>query len=297
MRRFWLLGIFSLLTFQSAFSADYPLYVRFIPYNPPNLHLTTTRATNAYYIPGITPSTTYNLTLTPVLASTLSLAEGPIPIVLQFYNGLATCRGSKVVTAIIRYNISGIFTTISSQTQTINVTPGATIQSLSFGGLTAAQSNTLQAGDYVQLQVRHEASGTGSACLVNEFPVNGVDTDASKVTLQTGPMLSIQKLRALISDPINGMTNPKSIPGAIVHYTINITNDATASATANSVAFTDVIPSDTAYEANTIKLNGGTLTDVAGDDAGEISGSTISVNTGNINAGQTAVIEYDVTVN
>lgn len=60
MQRFWLLGIFTLLTFQSAFSSDYPLYIRFIPYNPPNLHLTNTRATNAYYIPGVTPGTTYN---------------------------------------------------------------------------------------------------------------------------------------------------------------------------------------------------------------------------------------------
>ncbi len=147
MRRLWLTGAFLLLTFQSAFSTDYPLYVRFIPYNPPNLHLTTTRATNAYYIPGVTPGTTFNFTLTPVLASTLSLAQGSIPIVLQFYNGLATCRGSKVITATIRYNISGVFTIISSQTQTINVTAaGAIIQPFSFGGLTAAQSNTLQAG-------------------------------------------------------------------------------------------------------------------------------------------------------
>ncbi len=298
MRLLRILVVFSLLISQSGFSTDYPLYMRFIPYNPPNLHLRTTRATNAYYIPGVNPGTTFNFTLTPVLTSTLSLAEGPIPLVLQFFDGLATCRGTKVVTAIIRYNISGAVTTISSQTQTINITnAGVTIQTFSFGGLSAGQSYTLQTGDYVQLQIRHEAGGTGSACLVNEFPLNGVDTDASKVTLQTGPILSIQKLRALISDPSNGTTNPKSIPGATVRYTINITNDATASATANSVAFTDVISSDTAYNSNTITLNAAALTDATGDDAGEISGATISVNTGNITAGQTATIEYDVTVN
>jgi len=296
MRRLWLIGTFLLLNFQSAFSTDYPLYVRFIPYNPPNLHLTTTRATNAYYIPGITPGTTYNFTLTPVLASTLSLAQGPIPIVLQFYNGLATCQGSKVITATIRYNISGTFTTISSQTQTINVTAGAIIQSFSFGGLAAAQSNTLQAGDYVQLQIRHEASGTGAACLVNEFPLNGVDTDASKITLQTGPMLSIQKLRSLISDPVNGTTNPKSIPGSTVRYTIIVSNDPTASATANSVTFTDDVPTGTTYIPNTITLDAVALTDATGDDAGEIVGNTISVVTGNILAGQNATIKYDVKI-
>lgn len=291
------IGVILCLLVQSGFATDYPLYVRFIPYNPPNLHLTSARATTPYYLPNVNTGTTFNFTLTPVLTSTLSLAQGPIPLVIQFYDGTAVCRGSKVVTATIRYNISGAFTTISSETQTINVTnAGAVTQALTFSGLTAAQSYTLQSGDYVQLQVTHEATGTGQACIINEFPINGVDTDASKITLQTGPMLSIQKLRTLVSDPVNGMTNPKSIPGAIIRYTINISNDPSASATANSVAFTDDIPTDTAYEPNTITLNGTALTDATGDDAGEISGITISVDTGNINAGQTSTINYDVTV-
>ena len=291
------LSVFLILVSQSVFATDYPLYVRFIPYSPPNLHLSASRATAAYYLPGVNTGTTFNFTLTPVLTSTLSLAKGPIPIVLQFYDGIASCRGSKVITATIRYNISGTFTTISSQTQTINVTnAGAVIQTFSFGGLSAVQNYTLQAGDYAQLQITHEPTGTGQACLVNEFPTGGVDTDTSKVTLQTGPMLSIQKLRSLISDPVNGTSNPKSIPGATVRYTINISNDATASATANSVAFTDDVPSDTLYVPNSITLNAGGLTDATGDDAGEISGTTISVSTGNINAGQTATVEYDVTI-
>ena len=81
-----------------------------------------------------------------------------------------------------------------------------------------------------------------------------------------------------------------------MRYTINVSNDATASATANAVTFTDDIPSGTAYIPNTITLDGTALTDATGDDEGGISGTTISV-TGNLAAGETATIEYDVTIN
>ena len=43
--------------------------------------------------------------------------------------------------------------------------------------------------------------------------------------------LSVTKIATLICDPFNGMTNPKHIPGAIVRWTITITNTGAASAT------------------------------------------------------------------
>jgi hypothetical protein len=38
--------------------ADYPLYILFIPYSPPNLHLRIDRATVAYYLPGMNAGVT-----------------------------------------------------------------------------------------------------------------------------------------------------------------------------------------------------------------------------------------------
>ena len=42
--------------------------------------------------------------------------------------------------------------------------------------------------------------------------------------------LSVAKISTLICDPFNGTTNPKRIPGAIVRWTITITNTGAASA-------------------------------------------------------------------
>ena len=59
------------------------------------------------------------------------------------------------------------------------------------------------------------------------------------------------KLSTVISDPQNGGTNPKAIPGAIVEYTLLITN-AGGAIDNNTVVVTDAIPANTALFANNI---------------------------------------------
>ena len=43
--------------------------------------------------------------------------------------------------------------------------------------------------------------------------------------------VSVAKTSTVISDPFNGTTNPKAIPGAVVEYCIVVTNAAGATAT------------------------------------------------------------------
>lgn len=50
--------------------------------------------------------------------------------------------------------------------------------------------------------------------------------------------LTVTKTSAVYSDPVNGTVNPKAIPGAVVTYTITISNGAGA-ASATNVAITD----------------------------------------------------------
>ena len=54
--------------------------------------------------------------------------------------------------------------------------------------------------------------------------------------------LTVVKLATVYSDPVNGTTNPKSIPGAIVEYRIIVTNPATTAADTNSVVVRDSVP-------------------------------------------------------
>ncbi len=47
---------------------------------------------------------------------------------------------------------------------------------------------------------------------------------AQRVSRRLRAALSVAKISTLICDPFNGTTNPKNIPGAIVRWTITITN-------------------------------------------------------------------------
>jgi parallel beta-helix repeat protein len=66
------------------------------------------------------------------------------------------------------------------------------------------------------------------------------------VTVTSGPNLTYLKSVAVFSDPLNNMTNPKSIPGAMQVYTLRVTNQGTGSVDSNTVALVDAIPANTA---------------------------------------------------
>jgi subtilisin-like proprotein convertase family protein len=56
--------------------------------------------------------------------------------------------------------------------------------------------------------------------------------------------LSVTKVSTLISDPVNGTSNPKAIPGALVEYLITVTNTGTSATDPNSVVIRDQGPED-----------------------------------------------------
>ena len=58
------------------------------------------------------------------------------------------------------------------------------------------------------------------------------------------PMAALQivKTSAVVSDPVNGTTNPKLIPGAIVRYTITVTNAGDGPVDASTIILTDQLP-------------------------------------------------------
>lgn len=126
---------------------------------------------------------------------------------------------------------------------------------------------------------------------------NGTEVDTNTYTIVTAT-LAVVKSAAVVSDPVNGATNPKAIPGATVRYTIAVTNSGTASATA--VTLTDNIPANTTYVANSMTLNTVALTDAADLDGGTTTGApvtSLSVNAGTVAAAGNATVTFNVTVN
>lgn len=77
------------------------------------------------------------------------------------------------------------------------------------------------------------------------------------------PQLQIAKLAQTLSDPINGTSGPKAIPGAIVQYTIALVNQGSGPVDADSLVITDPLPSDTALYVSTISGDPVSFTDGA----------------------------------
>lgn len=154
--------------------------------------------------------------------------------------------------------------------------------------------------------------------------VEGTVTDALAATFQvTMAEIAITKSSAVITDPVNctggslnpatcGANNPKRTPGAVIRYTITVSNAATATATATPVVVTDVVPANTTYVAPSIYRSADATcdnSDVAQTDAfdagdsGSISGSTITLGDSNggtdlsLAVGASQTYCYHVTVN
>lgn len=60
-------------------------------------------------------------------------------------------------------------------------------------------------------------------------------------------VLEISKQSTVISDPVNGTSNPKAIPGAIIRYTIAVTNQGDAPVDTSTIEISDVLPADISF--------------------------------------------------
>ena len=86
------------------------------------------------------------------------------------------------------------------------------------------------------------------------------------VTLPT-----VLKTVDIISDPVNGTTNPKAIPGAILEYSITVTNSGDGSSDEDTIRISDSLDANTTFFAG--DLNGSGSPFVFTDGTGsEISG-------------------------
>jgi CSLREA domain-containing protein len=83
---------------------------------------------------------------------------------------------------------------------------------------------------------------------------NAATTDEVEDVLLSipGPVITVTKLSSVISDPINGGTNPKRIPGAVVEYSIMPSNTGDGAPDADSTYVIDIIDTNSVeYDATT----------------------------------------------
>jgi hypothetical protein len=77
-----------------------------------------------------------------------------------------------------------------------------------------------------------------------EIQANFLNID-EQIFIVQAPLLVNTKTVAVYSDPVNGTTNPKSIPGAVQVYTVRVTNQGSGAVDGNSTMVTDNIPANT----------------------------------------------------
>lgn len=123
-------------------------------------------------------------------------------------------------------------------------------------------------------------------------------------------ILAIVKSQSVFSDPFNGTTNPKAIPGATIRYTIDISNSGTTDA--DIVAVSDQIPTNTTFVSasiTTANSNGGATITVEYSADGvnwsssetspvafiRVTNSVVDANNGVTDG--TAQITFDTTIN
>lgn len=109
-------------------------------------------------------------------------------------------------------------------------------------------------------------------------PVSGNDSDSVDVTINPSPDILTLKSVQTISDPANGTTNPKAIPGAVMQYTISSSNSGFAATDTDSVTVTDSIPTNTEMFVGDISTAGsGPLAFIDGNTPSALSFSFVAL--------------------
>ncbi|MBJ7438674.1 MAG: DUF11 domain-containing protein [Sphingopyxis sp.] len=119
--------------------------------------------------------------------------------------------------------------------------------------------------------------------------------------------LTIAKTSSIVSDPTNGTTNPKAIPGATMRYCILVTNNGSGTATAINVA--DALPATTTFVAGSLRSGStcaGATTiedaDTAGADESDpfgasVTGTSVAATAPTLAPGAALAVAFDVTIN
>lgn len=118
--------------------------------------------------------------------------------------------------------------------------------------------------------------------------------------------LTLAKTSSVVSDPVNGTTDPKAIPGARMRYCILVTNNG--SGTATGINITDALPAGTAFVPGSLRSGtacAGAATaeddDASGADESDpfgasIAGTTIAATTATLMPASAMAVAFDVMI-
>ncbi|HZA96340.1 MAG TPA: hypothetical protein VE421_09390, partial [Burkholderiaceae bacterium] len=214
------------------------------------------------------------LRLIALLALTVGIGDAAAqPIITKSFTPAGIASGGTSTLTITLTNPTAVDMTGATFADVFPTSPGAmTVASplvrnngcSGNGQLRDLAGNVLNAGDN-GLQLLSGTIPANGSCVItvdvtapvagvytNTIPVGalstsgGSNTVAASATLSVGvPSFTVAKSVLLVSDPVNGTTLPKAIPGAVVSYSIQVTNTGVGAADNNTTLIADPIPANT----------------------------------------------------
>jgi len=200
---------------------------------------------------------------------------------------------ASVPLAATNTQVAGVVLTATAQMGGASGTEGATLTNTNGTAWTPGTVQTVFA----------DAAGATDAAYDGKYSAKGDYTVYA-------PVLTLSKLSTVISDPINGTSSPKAIPGATVEYCIVVQN-ATGGAPTTALSVSDPLPTQVTYLSSYgIMLNGtftGTTCNSDGTAGTGSNSSFASATTGNngtvngtlnnVSAGGATTMRFRVTIN
>lgn len=228
-----------------------------------NLYTQTQSPTNLYRITGTTATLITGLlggtTATGDLASyilaspTIGVAKtfAPATIVTGSNATLSVTLSNANTTALQALAFTdtypaGVFT---AATPNVTNTCGGTVTAAAGGASLVLNGGTIPANGSCTVSV--SVTSASAATYTNTIAARTVTTalayndTAASATLTVKNPLTLAKTSVVSSDPFNGVTNPKRIPGGFVDYTITANNPAGGAIDNNAVVISDPVPANT----------------------------------------------------
>lgn len=183
---------------------------------------------------------------------------------------------------------------------------------------TAREGGTANSQGAAVTQTATPTAGKDTVFADSDGVYDGAATDRDDYTVQAAALSALKGSTVLAANyPITGATQYFNIPGATVQYCIAVRNSA-GGAAASNVAISDVLPLNTTYVANTIRIGGTVVindngtpanladdtitscdnsTGVVGDGAYAAGTRTVTGTIGTVGAGTANIVTFNATIN
>ncbi len=191
------------------------------------------------------------IALKPLLPPTVAKSFSPTSIAIGGTSTLTVTLTNANTTAITGAAFTDTYPANVTNTGTPGLTNtcGGTATAAANGSSLALSGGTIPASGSCTLTVAVTSSVAGSYLnsTGSVTTTNAGSGTAATATLTVGgsPSLVFMKTVSVTSDPVNGATNPKNIPGAEVLYNLRITNTGAGTVDNNTLVMVDPLPANT----------------------------------------------------